>query len=362
MPRGKTIHEWRMNPPSGIELGPGHFTMTEVTAANALDYLQERGWLAPGPARVELLGGGVSNIVLRVETNESAFVLKQSRPQLRTRDAWFSDLDRVYREQEVMQMLHPLLPPLTVPEVLFVDRPNYVFVMSHAPAAARVWKEALLAGDIDVALGERVGAVLGLMHEHTAVDPRLVEQFRDHTAYVQLRVDPFYRRVQERRPEVAAAITPIIERLLTAKEALCHGDYTPKNILVHDQGFTLVDYETGHYGDPTMDLGLCLAHLILKAFRLPAKRSDYFQLTRAFWRGYNRSVELAPKEKWQAHGIEHFAVCALARIDGTSPVDYLPEEPKREAVRRLSRRILWGGPTLWEDVLDIAKSELAPLP
>jgi 5-methylthioribose kinase len=258
-------------------------------------------------------------------------------------------------------MLHPLLPPLTVPEVLFVDRPNYVFVMSHAPAASRVWKESLLAGKIDLTLGERVGAVLGLIHEHTALDPRLVEPFHDHTVYGQLRVEPFYRRVQERRPEVAAAIAPIIERMLTVKEALCHGDYTPKNILTHDRGFTLVDYETAHFGDPTMDLGLCLAHLVLKAFRRPAGRPGYFQLTRAFWRGYNQSVELAPKARWQAYGIEHFAVCALARIDGTSPVDYLPEEPKREAVRRLSRRILWDSPTLWEDVLDMASTELAPL-
>jgi len=332
--------------------------MVEVTADNAVDYLLERGLIETGLARVEPLGGGVSNVVLRVEAEGRAVVLKQSRPQLRTRDAWFSALDRVYREQEVMQALHPLLPPLTVPEILFVDRPNYVFVMSHAPLGSRVWKEMLLAGEIDLTIGESVGKVLGLMHEHTAADPRLVQSFRDHTAYVQLRVDPFYRRVQERRPEVAGAIAPIIERMLTVEEALCHGDYTPKNILVHERSFTLVDYETAHYGDPTMDLGLCLAHLMLKAVRRPVNRRAYFDLTRAFWRGYDEAVELAPKEKWQARGIEHFAVCALARIDGTSPVDYLPEEPKCEAVRRLARRILFDGPTLWADVLDMADTEL----
>ena len=72
-------------------------------------------------------------MVLRVETPQRWFVLKQSRPQLRTRDAWFSDLERVYRKEEVMRVLEPLLPPLTVPRVLFSDRENYVFAMSHAP-------------------------------------------------------------------------------------------------------------------------------------------------------------------------------------------------------------------------------------
>jgi len=42
------------------------------------------------------------------------------------------------------------------------------------------------------------------------------------------------------------------------------GDYSPKNILAHSAGFTLVDYETAHLGDPTMDLGFFLSHLILK--------------------------------------------------------------------------------------------------
>src|SRR5215213_2531015 len=126
--------------------------MLELTAENALDYLDRQGWIDAQSAQVESLSGGVSNQVLRVTTPERRFVLKQSRPQLRTRDDWFSDLDRIWREQEVMQALHPVLPTV-VPEVLHVDRPNYVYAMSHAPLDATVWKADLLAGQIDVALG-----------------------------------------------------------------------------------------------------------------------------------------------------------------------------------------------------------------
>ncbi|MGH7225603.1 MAG: phosphotransferase, partial [Gemmataceae bacterium] len=88
-------------------------TMLELNADNAAEYLHQRGWIEDASVRIELLGGGVSNAVLRVETANCRFVLKQSRPRLRTRDAWFSDLDRVYREQEVMQALAPFLPPYT---------------------------------------------------------------------------------------------------------------------------------------------------------------------------------------------------------------------------------------------------------
>lgn len=322
--------------------------MFELTPENALDYLRRQGWL-DGSAQCEALSGGVSNFVLRVTTPERRFVLKQSRPQLRTRDAWFSDLDRIWREQEVMQALHPHLPEV-VPEVLHVDRDNYVYAMNHAPLDATVWRTELLAGNVDVPFGAKVGQVLGRMHQISAERKAEFAAFRDHNVYVQLRVDPFYVRVQERRPEVADAIAPIIHDMLTIKEALCHGDYTPKNILKHDADFTLVDYETAHLGDPTMDLGLFLAHLTLKAVRAPDQRDVFLALIRAFWQGYCRAVTFRPKEELERRGVKHLGVCLLARIDGTSPVDYLPEESKREAVRRLGRAILFGECSTWESV------------
>jgi 5-methylthioribose kinase len=332
--------------------------MLELTAANAADYLRARGHIGAGPVAVEELGGGVSNVVLRVRTADGAFVLKQSRPQLRTRDAWFSDVDRVFREEAVMRALHPILPAV-VPEVLFADRENFVFAMNSAPDGAAVWKADLLAGRVDLALGERVGAVLGRMHDATARDHSLVGPFQDRTVFVQLRVDPYYRRVQERRPEVAHAVAPLIDGLLNSREALCHGDYSPKNILTHGNGFTLVDYETAHQGDPAMDLGFFLSHLLLKAAHRAARRREYFDLTKAFWRGYRSAAAYAPVGALVRRAVGHCGVCLLARIDGTSPVDYLPEGPKREAVRRLGRRLLLGGVARWPVVLAVAEGVLA---
>jgi len=332
--------------------------MLELTVDNALDYLRTQGVLGPEPARVEMLGGGVSNVVLRVATAERVLVLKQSRPRLRTRDAWFSDLERVYREQEVMELLYPLLPPHTVPEVLFADRANYVFAMSPAPAGATPWKDALLSGRTDAAVAERAGRVLGLLHQATA-GSEAARRLTDARVFVQLRVDPFYRRVQERRPEVAAAVGNLVEQMLSRQEALCHGDYTPKNMLVHAAGFTLVDYETAYFGDPAMDLGLFLCHLLLKALKNAALRQDYFALTRAFWRNYIQEVRFRPIAELTARGIGHCAACLLARIDGTSPVDYLPEESRRETARRLARQLLLEHVSCWEDVLALCDSALS---
>jgi 5-methylthioribose kinase len=328
--------------------------MLELTIDNAESYLRSRNWVSAGPVRVEPLSGGVSNLVLRVECVGERFVLKQSRPQLRTRDAWFSDLDRIYREQEVMQALFDVLPPLTVPRVLFVDRENYAFVMSHSPPST-VWKESLLAGQIDLMMGERAGLVLGRMHQTSAHDPAF-KAFRERTVFWQLRVDPFYLRVQQRRPEVAAALQPLIDSMMTRNEALCHGDYTPKNMLVHDQGFMLVDYETAHFGDPAMDIGLFLAHLLLKAVRRPESRDSYFDLIRAFWRAYTPEIRFRPTAELERRGVAHWGANLLARIDGTSPVDYLPDERQRDLVRGVAKTILLDGVGTITDVMAICQS------
>jgi 5-methylthioribose kinase len=329
--------------------------MLELTVANAIDYLRDHGQIGPGPAQVEALSGGVSNLVLRVETADRLFILKQSRQQLRTRDAWFSDLERVYREQEVMQVLQPLLPPLTVPEVLFSDRSNFVFTMSHAPRAAQVWKQQLLAGQIDPAMGRLAGAILGRIHEATANDMGLAERFGDRAVFVQLRVSPYYRCIQQRIPDVADAITPLIEGMTALNQALCHGDFSPKNILVHEQGFTLVDYETAHFGDPTMDLGFFLSHLVLKVLKRWEDRRRHLDLVRSFWNSYAAEVTFRPLAELEARGLGHLGVCLLARIDGTSPVDYLSEPPKREAARRLGKRLLLERPTRLVEMLEMTQ-------
>jgi 5-methylthioribose kinase len=344
--------------------------MLEITPENALDYLRSTGRIGRGPALVTPLGWGVSNVVLRVETAEGLFVLKQSRPQLRTRDLWISDIERVYREQAVMEAIGPLLPEGIVPRVLWSDRPNYVFAMSHAPREACVWKETLLAGEVDLALGEWTGIVLGRMHQRTGEQKPLIEPFADRKVFEQLRVDPFYCRIQERCPDVADAVTPIIEQMRTMREALCHGDYSPKNILTPPHpslppsggregwggGFTLVDYETAHLGDPTMDLGFFLSHLLLKSIKRFQERELFHELTRTFWRGYGREVHFRPMEELIHRGIAHCGLCILARIDGTSPVDYLTDENLLARARRLGRCLLLERPATWDDVLLVARS------
>jgi 5-methylthioribose kinase len=119
-----------------------------------------------------------------------------------------------------------------------------------------------------------------------------------------------------------------------------------------------VDYETAHLGDPTMDLGFFLSHLLLKAVKRSHDRQRHFELTRHFWQGYEAETTFLPLSELQTRGIEHCAVCLLARIDGTSPIEYLPEENKRATVRRLGGRMLCERPRQWSEVLEMTEAML----
>jgi 5-methylthioribose kinase len=107
---------------------------------------------------------------------------------------------------------------------------------------------------------------------------------------------------------------------------------------------TLIDFETGHYGDPAFDLGFFLSHLFLKGVRAGSDVARFLRLAETFWNHYQSEITAGQSQRFQPHGLErrsmsHLAACALARIDGTSPVDYLPNSADRQAVRDFSSRV-----------------------
>lgn len=334
--------------------------MYELDATNAVAYLRQIGLLRPtDDATAVALGWGVSNAVLRVDMPTRSLVLKQSRGQLRTREAWFSNLERIFRETAMMRTLGPILPPQVVPQVIFEDRDNFLFAMSAAPADHAVWKSLLLQGQVDLEIGRMAGDILGRIHAATATRPELAQEFDDIEVFIQLRVEPFYWRMRPRHPELGPFMDAIVEEMFRTRVAVTHADFSPKNLLVHDEGVTLVDYETGHWGDPAFDLGFFLSHLVLKSIKLHHQRDRYFQLTRVFWDRYRSQVRSCAAtipslalDELTRRAMGHFALCALARVDGTSPVDYLPEEPKRAVVRKLSRNLLENQLACWETVLE----------
>jgi 5-methylthioribose kinase len=328
-------------------------------------YLRSRHLLGSNePCRVEALSGGVSNVVLRVEPEgRPAFVVKQSREQLRTEAPWFSRLDRIFGETGFMRAVRPLLPEGAIPRILDEDRENYAYAMEAVDATHVVWKLELLSRRVREAIALRLAQYLAGIHGGTHANPVLAEEFDDREVFVQLRVDPFYRHVARVHGDLRQPIEALIDEMWQTRLCLVHADFSPKNVLIvdrpprdgvadgpHDAAsqpiVTLVDFETGHYGDPAFDLGFFLSHLLLKAVRTGGENAPFLRLAATFLDRYREEIVamasgsplITPELEHRA--VKHLAACSLARIDGTSPVDYLTDAADRDLVRAFSRRLL----------------------
>ena len=76
----------------------------------------------------------------------------------------------------------------------------------------------------------------------------------------------------------------LVATTAATKRVLVHGDFSPKNILVHDGRLILLDHEVIHFGDPAFDLGFSMAHLLSKAHYLPDQRARFAEAARLAWR------------------------------------------------------------------------------
>ena len=315
-----------------------------ISPENILSYLSARGLAGPQDAvEVRELGGGVSNIVLLVEWRdrpEQRWVLKQSLEKLRVKDDWRSERGRVFREAEAIQALRPVLGEAVLPEVIHIDRDNFLYVMTAAPVGSVSWKESLLAGEVDLRLAAQAGMLLGHMINASRADTTLRERFADRTVFDQLRVDPYYRTTAKRHPDVRGPIVQLMANSWNIQTALVHGDYSPKNMLVRDANIFLIDFEVIHWGDPAFDAAFFLNHLALKSLHQPQFATAYLDAVREFWKALTAEAPDTASRGFEALTLRHLGAQMLARVDGKSPVEYIRDEGKRELVRGVAKSIL----------------------
>jgi len=318
--------------------------VTTITPQNVLPYLASRGLAGETETgEVHELGGGVSNIVLLVEwPGESGrrWVVKQSLEKLRVKDDWRAERGRIYREAESIQALRPVLGEAALPEVVHIDRENFLFVMTAAPAGSVSWKESLLAGQVDLAVARQAGSLLARMINAARTQPDLQKRFEDRTVFDQLRIDPYYRMTAARHPDVRAPIVQIMANSWNIQTALVHGDYSPKNMLVKDGNIFLIDFEVVHWGDPAFDAAFFLNHLFLKALHRPEFAPRYFDAVREFWKALTIGARETASRGFEALTLRHLGALMLARMDGKSPVEYIREEETQERVREVAKRML----------------------
>lgn len=316
--------------------------LTDASFAGVLDiehtdeliaYLRARGLLLGlETAEIRQLEGGVSSrtVLVRAETRPP-FVVKQALAKLRVAVDWYSDPERIHREARGLEWLAKLAPTGTITPLLFEDRELHVIVMTAVPEPNLNWKAALLAGDVHLGYIEQFATILATIHVRSAQQREVIgEVFADRRFFESLRLEPYYRYSAEQVPEIGVFFNDLIAETLETQLALVHGDYSPKNILIHHGRLFLVDHEVIHFGDPAFDVGFSLTHLLSKAHHLVYRRALCISAAYAYVKRYLHCLEGVPwRTALEQRAVRHTLACLIARVAGRSPLEYLTQQERR---------------------------------
>lgn len=298
-------------------------------------YLRETGRITPSAEpTVTVLSGGVSNRTVLVEfADGEAWVVKQALAKLRVQVDWFSDPARIHREADGLRRLAEIAPPGTITPLIFEDHANHILAMTAVPHPHENWKSMLLRGDLRMDHIEQFARLLGAIHR-VSNERRLELEpvFSDRGFFETLRLEPYYEYTASRVPEAAAFYAELLAETRAISTTLVHGDYSPKNVLVHNDHLILLDHEVIHFGDPGFDLGFSLTHLLSKAHHLLDHRHEFAAAARRYWSIYAQTIG---SSEWttglEARAVRHTLCCMLARVAGRSPLEYLsPDEKARQ--------------------------------
>jgi aminoglycoside phosphotransferase (APT) family kinase protein len=299
------------------------------------------------------LAGGVSSDIWRVELPSGPVCVKRALARLKVAALWEAPVSRNAYEVAWMQTVAAFAPQ-HVPKVIAHDAQSGLFAMEYLdPATHPLWKNELREGRADVQFAARVGAALANIHARTAGDVQVRARFATDDIFYSIRLEPYLVATAGKHPDCAAALHALVQETRTTKRALVHGDVSPKNILLSEQGPIFLDAECAWYGDPAFDLAFCLNHLLLKCLWHHAKTGEaralhghhpaspaFLACFDALAQSYRAGVTWEAREAIDARTARLLPGLFLARVDGKSPVEYITDDADKSRVRRVARALL----------------------
>lgn len=301
------------------------------------EYLRQRNLVSDEAGfEINYCKGGVSGTVVYVDRPGKPLIIKQALAQLKVKETWLCDPNRMYIEYESNKIYHELMPE-NAPEVYFYDEENYIYGREAVPAGCNMWKADLLDGLLDFKVAQKSIETLAVVHKECARNPRVAAQFADKKIFHDLRISPYITFTVGKHPQLKVYADRVSSELMEQSITLVHGDYSPKNIMVVGRGISVLDYEVAHYGHPAFDLAFFSNHFILKAVKNRQFAQAYLNMLAYMMEIYFNRMDYMDRAELESCYIRTLALLMIARVDGKSPVEYLATEPeKQQMVRQMA--------------------------
>ncbi len=256
--------------------------MIDIQQNSPLSLLQNLGFWKEGEEirSATVPGESNMNLVLRIETNQGSYILKQAKSYVRKYPQIPAPISRIEIEYQFLKQLDsdPFLASLS-PKVLHYDVQNHLMLLEDLGEGSdflllyrgnhqlkseeikHLVDYLMHLHQLEVTNFPATGAMRVLNHEHIFNYPFLEENGFDldtiqsglQEASMPYKIDTCLKQV----------IQALGDRYLVDGKVLMHGDFYPGSWLQVSSGIKIIDPEFGGLGDAEFDLGVFLAHLDL---------------------------------------------------------------------------------------------------
>lgn len=256
--------------------------------------LTDLGWIKDELIQQATVPGeGNMNVVLRVQTDQRSFILKQSRSFVNKYPTLDAPIERIGTEYKFYQALGPDLGQ-TVPQVHAYSEHHHLLMLSDLGDCSDL---STLYNEREISKVQIESLVATLSQIHASQIPKA---YPDNLALRQLNHQhifqlPFMKsngfdldNVQEglqelsmpykSRDKLKTTVNALGECYMSQGSTLLHGDYYPGSWMQSEDSIYVIDPEFSFAGPAEFDLGVMGAHLIMitsDAENLEAVKSLY---------------------------------------------------------------------------------------
>ncbi len=278
------------------------------------------------------LTGGVSSDIWVADLETGPVCVKRALPRLRVAVVWEAPVERSASEAAWLHRAAKVIPD-GVPPLLGYDPATRALVLGWLnPVDHPNWKTMLMAGTVQPGTAAALGDLLGRFHSAMARDSTAQRDFANIALFEALRLEPYFGTTARRHPALAERLGQLRRVFVASAATVVHGDVSPKNVLVGPRGPVLLDAECATWGDAAFDPAFAISHLILKARHLPALRDAFERSASQLFAGYRAHVNWEDPAALEARTAAWVPALLLARVDGSSPAEYLHDHV-RDALR-----------------------------
>ena len=315
--------------------------MIDIRDKNRLEvYLLERGIINREEGySLHYCKGGVSGTVAFVNAGAELLIIKQALRQLKVKEDWFCDPDRMGIEYRCNEIYHRLAPDCA-PRVLFYDNDNYIFGREAVPENHLTWKTDLLNGLFDFSVAQKAINTLSTVHNSCANNNEIARIFANKNIFYDLRISPYIEFTVKKYPELTDFALPVINELMERTITLVHGDFSPKNIMTSGRNINIVDFEVAHYGHPSFDLAFFANHFVLKAVKNKYWAGASLSMLDYMLGIYFSKTRYMPANELEQSFVHLLSLLMLARVDGKSPAEYITLNDDKELIRDMAFNII----------------------